>query len=83
MVVNCYFLKRIYLLKKLIWHCFRTFNIMRLLIASLFITAFVFSFTRADKEELYQHLRKEYKRMEEQRMDGITGRLEFTNIWFE
>ena len=40
-------------------------------------------FTRADKEELYQHLRKEYKRMEEQRMDGVVGRLEFTNIWFE
>ena len=40
-------------------------------------------FTKADKEELYQHLKKEYSLMQEKRMDGVVGRLDFTNIWFE
>ena len=42
-----------------------------------------FKFTKSDKEDLYQDLRRQHKEMEEQRMDGVITRIEFTNLWFQ
>ena len=33
----------------------------------------------AEKEEIYQHYKRELKRMEQERLDGKTGRLELEN----
>jgi hypothetical protein len=40
-------------------------------------------FTKSDKAELYQDLKRQYAEMEEKRNDGIIERIEFTNLWFQ
>lgn len=35
-------------------------------------------YTKADKEEAYQHYKKEKERIKKLRMQGVTGRIEFT-----
>ena len=37
----------------------------------------IFKFPKHEKEEMYKHYKEEYRKMMEQREEGVEGRIEF------